>query len=523
MAHTAAFAPPGWLQVRASAASGTGTLAHGGSYVTRAAPDGSAFSIVCLKAQGSDEAPIESELAIFRVEGRLLQALQARFGANPPTLSVYRTNLGGSSSGNVSLLESVGLTTVYQPDAALNIFVFSVFLGTNTITTISTDSSFAKLETSPPPPRAVPTDLVLDWTDTASGRAPPQPPAFLVEVNGAFELVDDAAAGRGVQQTAASVPITRFGTDTRPHAIVGDEQWTDLDATARVWMPTSGDGAMLGVRCSGLGDGTNNHITGMDALPGLWLAANLTDWSVSNRLDKAALEISSGRFAVPLAALAWHSFRLVARGARLIVSVDGVVLASIDTALAAKTPKNGFAAIGSVAFGARPIFGGLTLRASSTTCSAAPKEGHKLVEETCEAESGGQRWSFAPVGDDLGTGQLQSTFNASLCIACNRSTDAEYRYKDTRAGFVALCNASDGRQLFVVEQTVHDGPYVSGPITGPDGLTLNIFGNVRTDNSDIAFYPFQGSSNAYWVVLPDLDLVYSPFYGSCLSACEDVT
>ena len=91
------------------------------------------------------------------------------------------------------------------------------------------------------------------------------------------------------------------------------------------------------------------------------------------------------------------------------------------------------------------------------------------------------------------------------------------------AGFVALCNASDGRQLFVVEQTVHDGPYVSGPITGPDGLTLNIFGNVRTDNSDIAFSPFQGSSNAYWVVLPDLDLVYSPFYGSCLSACEDVT
>jgi hypothetical protein len=180
-------------------------------------------------------------------------------------------------------------------------------------------------------------------------------------------------------------------------------------------------------------------------------------------------------------------------------------------------------AIGATAFGARPLFGGLRVRATATTCSAAPQEGHKLVEESCEAESGGQRWTFQPAGDGRGTGQLQSTFNSSLCIACNRSTDPEYRYKDTRAGFVALCNVSDDRQHFVVEGSVEDGPYSSGPITGPDGLTMNIFGNIRTDNQDVAFYPWQGASNAHWALLPDLGLIYAPFYGTCLSACDDIT
>jgi hypothetical protein len=89
---------------------------------------------------------------------------------------------------------------------------------------------------------------------------------------------------------------------------------------------------------------------------------------------------------------------------------------------------------------------------------------------------------------------------------------------------VALCNATDARQLFNVEGSVEDGPYQSGPITGPDGLTLNIFGSSRTDNADIAFYPWQGSSNAHWTVLPDLGLIYSPFYGTCMSACgQDIT
>jgi hypothetical protein len=80
------------------------------------------------------------------------------------------------------------------------------------------------------------------------------------------------------------------------------------------------------------------------------------------------------------------------------------------------TPRNGYAAIGATAFGARPIFGGLVVRASATTCSAAPEEGHKLVEETCEADSGGQRWDVVPVGGD-GTSMLRSAFNSSLCIA----------------------------------------------------------------------------------------------------------
>ena len=517
VAHTSAFAQPGWMQLKAGA--GSGALALGGSYVSRAAPDGSGFSVVCIKLEGSNfaqNAAFQSETATFTLRGRLLLAAQSRGS----TVHVYQSNFGSSASGNVTLIERVGVAALYQPEAGGD-FVFSVFLGTNTITTISLDSSFAPLETAPPTPRAVPQVLDFDFTQTGAGaRAPPQPAAYLIDVNGAFEIVDDAAAGRGLQQMAAARPATRFNTDTVPHAVVGDEAWTDLDATASVWMPTAADGALLGVRCSGVGDGKNEHISGMDALPGLWLSANLTHWRVANRLDAAGAEVAGGVFAVPLAARAWHSMRLVVRGARLAISVDSILLAMRTLVPTGSTPRNGFAAIGATAFGARPIFGSLALRASATTCSAAPQEGHKLVEETCEADSGGQRWAFVPV--DAGTGLLQSGFNASLCIACNRSSDPEYRYKNTRAGFVALCNASDARQRFSVEGTVKDGPYSSGPITGPDGLTLNIFGSSRSDNVDIAFYPWQGSSNAYWTIL-DGGLVYAPFYGTCLSACDNIT
>ena len=523
VAHTTAFAQPGYFQL--AQGSGSGALALGGSYVTRAAADGSAFSIVCVKLEGANfaqNAAFQSETATFTLRGRLLAAAQARGGV----LRVFRSNLGGSASGNVSILESAGVATLYQPAGnGIGDFVFSIFVGTNTIVTVTTDTSFAKLETAPPAPRAVPGTLDLDWTASPSpdGRAPPQEATYLVTINGAFELVDDAAAGRGLQQRAAAKPATRFGTDTVPHAIVGDEAWTDIDATARVWLPTPADGALLGVRCSGIGDGANNHISGMDALPGLWLSANLTHWRVQNRLDAAAAEVAGGVFTAPLAAAAWHSMRLVVRGARLAISVDNILLAMRTLVPTGSTPRNGYAAIGATAFGARPIFGGLVVRASATTCSAAPEEGHKLVEETCEANSGGQRWDVVPVGGG-GTTMLRSAFNSSLCIACNRSSDPEYRYANTRAGFVALCNATDARQLFNVEGSVEDGPYQSGPITGPDGLTLNIFGSSRTDNADIAFYPWQGSSNAHWAVLPDLGLIYNPFYGTCLSACgQDIT
>jgi len=561
IAHTTAFADPGWHVLKAGF--GSGSLALGGTYVTRAEWEtGSEFSVVINKLEGGNaaqNAAFQSETVTFTLRGRLLSAVQARGSF----LYVFRSNFGMSASGNVSLLQNAGVTTLYQPaGAGVGDYVFSVFVGTNTVTTVTIDNSFAKLQTTPLAPRALPTDLAVDWTATdGSVGAPPQTPPYLIAVNGAFELVDDPAAGRGLQQTAAGVPITRFGTDTVPHATFGDEAWTDVDATARVWLPSAADGALLGVRCSGVGASLNEHVSGMDALPGVWLTANLTYWALTDRLDKAAKLIATGFFEPVLAAQAWHSMRLVARGNRLLASVDGVLLAGVDLGLAAATPKNGFVGIGSKAFGARPIFGGLTLHASATVCSAAPREGHKLVEEPCEADSGGQRWSPVAVpaptqgasaggggggagGGKAGGGggggggvdglrsafgggalevvQLQSGFNASLCIACNRSSDPEYRYTNTRAGFVALCNASDARQLFVVEASIEDGPYSSGPITGPDGLSLNIFGNSREDNSDVAFYPWQGSSNTYWVLL-DPGIIYSPFYGTCVGACDDVT
>ena len=480
VAHTSAFASAGWYALKTGAGSDA-LLPNGGSYVTRVSPDGNHWSIVCVKlatANVATNAAFVSETVTFTLRGRQLAAVRGGL------VRVFQSNLGGSASGNVTLMEDVGVASVYQPNGVGD-FVFQVFLGTNTITTITSDTDFAKLETAPPSPGAFPKIFELDFTDVGNGRAPPQPGQWVLDVNGAFETVDDPLAGRGLQQVATGgKPFSRFKTETMPHAVLGDIAWTDVDATASVWLPSASDGALLGVRCSGLGDGANEHITGMDELPGTWLAANLTHWTLQNRLDAAKLAvIKAGAFSTPLAAQAWHSMRLTARGARLVVSVNGVLLAVVDTALAAPLPKNGFVGIGATSFGARPIFGSLNVKAFSSACSEPPKEGHELKEQGCEEGAEAQAWTVVAA-----TGQLQSLANSSLCVASNRSFDVEYRYQNTRAAFVAVCNASDARQVFSVETTVQDGPYRSGPITGPDGLTINIFGNVRTDNADIAMY-----------------------------------
>ena len=514
VAHTSAFAQPGWMQLKQDV--GTGVLTGGGSYITRMATDGTAWSIVALKCANSDfntNKGFASEMVTFALRGRALAAVQNSM------VYVFQSNLGGSASGNVSLLEFVGNSSVFQPTPGGD-SIFSVFLATNTITTITSSApTFAKLSTQPPPPLAFPSTLALDFTDTVGGRPPPQPAALVLDINGAFEMVDDPAAGRALQQTAASRPITRFQTDTAPHAIVGDEDWEDLDVAASIWMPTADDGALLCARCSGLSDGDNNHVTGMDALPGTWFSITATDWQVKTRLDGAAAVLRSGTFAPPLALAAWHSVRLVVRGSRVVASVDGVLAASFNNEIS-NAPRNGFAAIGAVAFGARPLFGSLTINATSSACSGVPREGHLLKQQPC-ALGLPKAQSFDFVAQGGGVGQLVAVFNESLCVACNRSSDPVYRYQNTRAGFIALCNASDPRQLFQVEASATVGPYSAGPVQGPDGLTLNIFGSSDSDNIDIAFYPWQGSSNAHWVQQDPYGF-YNPFFGTCLTACDDV-
>ena len=526
VAHTSAFMRPGWRHLVAG--SGSGALERGGTFVTRIATDGSgAWSMVICKAATRSQAAnaaIRAELATFVLRGAPLRAAQAAGGV----VFVWGTLLGGTGTfANVSTMMLRGNASLFASGAD---FAFEVFVNQNEVLTVTTDASFmpakGKLVFTTPGPVAFPTAFSWSWTSPDT-RAAPLPARWVVDISGSFEHVVDAAAGRGVQQRAdALVPSTRYQTDTVPHAVVGDETWTDVDVTATAWMPTGADGVLLGVRCSGRNDGTNNHVSGMDFMPGLWLSVNASSWAIFTRLDATAAVLGAGAFPAPLPTQAWVELRLVVRGARLVARVGGALLASLDVS-ASGAPRSGFLGLGAQRFGAMPIIGGLRAQAFNSTCSAAPREGHAMVIETCQADAAGQKWSLS--ADASGRGQIVSVANSSLCVMMNGSADAAFMGDPSaRAVFVAACNASEPRQVFLAEHTADDGPFrgaawALGPVQGSDGLTLNIRADDAGDNEFLCGYPWQGSSNAWWSVNEnELTYLFAPYYGVCLTSCDSV-
>ena len=526
LAHTSAFNLPGYMRLMDG--SGVGVLAGSGSFVTRMNPTDGSFSIVISKGANHDYARtlgLKAEVVSFALRSRALAAAQSAgvaVGLPQGALHVFSSNFGGSPSGNASFARYLGTTALYRNGGAGD-WLVSAFSGLDTIVTLTTSLSLfpeARPVTTPAPAAAVPRQFSADWTTGARAAGAPAP--FLVDISGSFEFVE--APTPGLQQLAADVPLTRFQTDVAPHAILGDEQWTDVSLTARVWLPAQSDSAMIAVRASGFGAATDagEHVLGMDQLPALWLCVNGSgDWALTSRLDASAVTLGKGRLPVPPALQQWHTLQLVARGPRAVARLDGTLLASVSVA-SSGAPLAGFVAIGARAFGHKPIFGGVSIDAMNSTCSAWPQEGHALVEEACSPGSAGQAWSFVPLGRG-GVGQFVSDVNASLCLAANRSADAGFMGDSSARGtFVARCDAEEPRQQFLVETSIADGPLLMGPIQGPDRLTLNVKNDDATANSFICAYPWQGNSNAIWT-LNSSGTIWNALYGTCITSCDAQT
>jgi len=242
VAHTSSFAKPGWSFLNPTAEGneidrrGSGTLNNGGTYVTRVAPDGSGWSTVIAKFVGSVDdqgTGVTPEYATFVLGGKLQAATTAG-------VYVYATNLGSTAAGNATIFvqdpsnNPGGSPIVVGVDGS-----FTVFLAPHTLYTLTNNPAAYNPLSAPASP--MPTAFPISYQESAFRvGAAVTTPLYLVEINGAFESVT-GTFGTGVQQTAASVPLTRFQTETRPHAILGNEQWTDVDWSATVVLPSVTD------------------------------------------------------------------------------------------------------------------------------------------------------------------------------------------------------------------------------------------------------------------------------------------
>ena len=527
LAHTTAFSKSGWYHLIKGF--GSGVLGGSGSFITRMAPDGSSFSIVISKAANTNKdrnSELKPEMVTFALPldqpgSTNSYALQAVINAGKK-LFVYSSNFGATSGGNVSLFQNVGVTNLYMLNG---VSVFSVFVPVNSLITVTTDATLLPTfpTTSPPAPTPFSPSYVADFTDTNNGYSPPMTPRYFVEISGAFETIDDAVLGRGVKQVATAMPITRFQTDTVPHAIIGDQQWTDVSVTVSAVLPTMSDSILVGVRLSGIHATENNHISGMDNLPGIWLSYNSSGgWAVFNRLDDKAETHAQGVLPNPPTPMDDISISLIARGQRVIASVNGILLTSLDVTRFG-SPDSGFVGIGASSFSHHPFFRGIKIQSSLSVCDLPPTDGHLLVMEACSVGSLGQSWTFTKQADS-NTGFFQSPYNTSLCLMLNGTADPGFMGdENARGAYVAVCNATEPRQFFSIETTVNTtvGLNQLGPIQGVNSLTLNVKGDDSSDNSFVCGYSFQGSSNEIFsYISTPSGTVWNAYSGKCLSSCE---
>ena len=275
----------------------------------------------------------------------------------------------------------------------------------------------AGCESAPPDPVAFGA-RVLDFAAACSPGAPGQ---FLTSVFGTFECVADAALGAVLRQTAVGVAAgDALGNVTLPHALTGDLDTADVDASADVFFDAAaaaagdpGAAALLGVRVSPWTAikqrGVAPEIAFAQA-PGLWLraapaagGAQGLSWSVSLGLDAASLAspVLAGVAPGVGAAGAWVSLRLVARGTRVIGSAGGALLFASDGLGGAAAPATGYLGLATGAYTSAggPAFRGLDVRAAATTCDPTPLEGALVEVEMCQAGAAGQAFVFAPTGE----------------------------------------------------------------------------------------------------------------------------
>jgi hypothetical protein len=248
LAHTAQFSLPGYIHLNNN--SGSGLLVNGGSYITRistaTAGPGLLWSTVVSKTSQSAKA----ELITFTLVNDMKVS----------TVYIWKSQFGFSGN-NITLFAQSAVPV----DAVSG--QFSIWLDQGSVTTITNSPTFGNKPAHEP--NFLPAKFPSFLADDFSAGSLNQPGQYWSDINGAFEIVDDGLAGRGLQQTAQMVPITRRNTDRNPHTVLGDPSWRDIDFLAQVYLSSNTDIAGLCVRCSAFNDtsGTDGS-TGIDNMPG---------------------------------------------------------------------------------------------------------------------------------------------------------------------------------------------------------------------------------------------------------------
>jgi hypothetical protein len=289
-AHTTQFAQPGWQYLD----SACGNLPEHGSYVSLRSKDGRNWSTV-LETVGAQRPQTIS----FQVTGGLAAA----------SVHVWETNNTRAFEHLVSLTPVQGaFEYTFDPDSLYS---------------LTTTSGQGKGLDQPPPAARFPLPYTDDFEQTRVGHAP----KYLSDQDGAFEVRPCIGRrGRCLEQVVEAKPIA-WAAVPDPYTLAGDSQWQDYGVAVDVRFLSSAPAELMG-RIDSADDWEDD---GKSPLPSGYLltARPGGEW-----------ELSSVSFHHPVATLAsgsaaldrrqWHRLKLEFHGRRIVASLDGRLIASVE-------------------------------------------------------------------------------------------------------------------------------------------------------------------------------------------------
>lgn len=220
-AHYGQFSAVGWQYLNGAC----GELGDGGSYVTLKSP-GNDYSIIVETKDAK-----ASQQVRFEIGG----------GLSAAELCVWRSNADGMFLPQPPVQPGNGVvTTTLDPGT---IYSFSTTRGQQ-------KGAFGDAPATKPFP--------FPYRDTFDGYASPRTygylPRYTADIAGAFELADRPDGKGQCLHQAAPIPTTSWAPDWLPYTIIGDDQWSDYEVSADVWL-TPGDAAAVMGRLNNVGTG----------------------------------------------------------------------------------------------------------------------------------------------------------------------------------------------------------------------------------------------------------------------------
>ncbi len=289
-AHTTQFAQPGWQYLD----SASGYLPGKGSYV-----------------------------ALRSTDKRNWSTIVETIGAKHPQAVSFR--LAGGLAATVVHVWETNSTHIFEHVASLQPVNgnFEYTFDPDSLYSMTTTTGQGKGAAAPPPAETFP----LSYADDFEGPALQHVPKYLSDQDGAFEIRPcEGRPGQCLEQVISMKPVP-WGPLPDPFTLAGDSASTDYTVSTDIHFLTSTPAALMGRI-----DSADVFQDGNARWPSGYVLRVKPDgtWELlSAEFKKPVVTLAAG--SIKLDPLQWHHLELRFRGAEIKASVDGTVIASVDS------------------------------------------------------------------------------------------------------------------------------------------------------------------------------------------------